>query len=105
MTLVEALRIYDINITVEEFLFYCVVVVIGYGLLVGLWTVLIMALQDFKTQRTFIKNKLPKLHRGIVQKLRNNIKTKDDKIEMLKEVIDEYFVKLKLINHAAGRKK
>ena len=105
MTLAEALRIYDINLTVDMFLLYFLIVVLSYGLLVGLYTVLIMALQDGKTKRTFIKYVLPRLHRGIVKKLRDEIKTKDDKIKLQEREIEEYYVKLKVINDAAGRKK
>lgn len=105
MTLAEALRIYDINLTVDMFIIICLVVLLSYGLLVGLYTILIMGLQDGKTKRTFIKYVLPRLHRGIVKKLRDQNKTKDDKIELLEREIEEYFVKLKVINDATGRKK
>ena len=105
MTLVEALRIYDINITVDEFLLYCLLILIGYGLVVGLYTILIMLLQSFKTKRTFIKYILPRLHRGIVQKLKNVNKTQADEIKLLKEIIEEYFVKFKIIDEARERKK
>ena len=105
MTLAEALRIYDINITVDEFLLYSLIALIGYGLVVGLYTVLIMLLQHFKTKRTFIKYELPRLHRRKLQKVLNENKTQADRIKLLEQEVEEYFVKLKLINHAAEREK
>ena len=105
MTLAEALRIYDINITVDEFLLYLLIALIGYGLLVGLWTYTVSLLEHFKTKRMFIKHELPRLHRRIVQRLRDENKTKDDKIKLLEKEIEKYFIKLKVINDLAGKKK
>lgn len=105
MTLAEALRIYDINITVEQFLFYCIVVVVSYGLSAGLYTYLISTLEHFKTKRMFIKYELPRVHKRKLQKQMDENKTQADKIKMLEKEIEKYFIKLKLINDAAGRKK
>ena len=105
MTLAEALRIYDINITVDEFLLYCLIALIGYGLLVGIWTCFVMIVQHFKTKRTFIKYELPRLHRRIVQKLKNEKQTLENKNKLLEEMLEKYFVKLKLIDEARGAEK
>ncbi len=105
MTLAEALRIYDINITVDEFLLYCLIAVIGYGLLVGIWTFTISTLEHFRTKRMFIKYELPRLHRRIVQKLKDENKTLKDKYKLLEEVVEKYFVKLKIIDEARGEEK
>ena len=105
MTLAEALRIYDINITVDEFLLYCLIALIGYGFLVGVWTLIVIIFQHFKTKRTFIKYELPRLHRRKLQKQINVNKTQADEIKLLKEIIEEYFVKFKIIDEVRERKK
>ena len=54
MTLAEALRIYDINLTVDQFIIYSLIALMGYGLLVGAWTYTVSTLEHFKTKRMFI---------------------------------------------------
>lgn len=105
MTLAEALRIYDINLTVDMFLLYSLIALISYGFLVGIWTYTISTLEHFRTKRMFIKYELPRLHKRTVQKLKDEGKTKDDKIKLLEKTIDKYFIKMKVINDATGRKK
>lgn len=105
MTLSEALRIYDINITVDMFLLYCLIALISYGFVVGLWTWIIGTLEHFRTKRMFIKYELPRLHNRKVQKLMDEKKTQEGRIKMLEKEVEKYYVQLKLINEAAGRKK
>ena len=64
-----------------------------------------MTLEHFKTKRMFIKYELPRLHRRTVQKLKDENKTQDDKIKLLEKEIEKYFIKLKVVNEAVGRKK
>ena len=105
MTLAEALRIYDINITVDMFLLYCLIALIGYGFVVGLWTWIIGTLEHFRTKRMFIKYELPRLNKRTIQKLKDVNKTQADMIILLEKKIEKYFVKMKVINEATGRKK
>lgn len=105
MTLAEALRIYDINLTVEQFIIICLIALLTYGLLVGIWTYTISTLEHFKTKRMFIKYELPRLHQRKVQKLMDENKTKEDKIKLLEKEIEKYFVKLKVIDDAREKKK
>ena len=104
MTLAEALRIYDINLTVDMFIFYALIAVIGYGFLVGIWTYTISTLEHFRTKRMFIKYELLRLHQRKVQKLMDEKKTQADKIKLLEKEIEKYFVKLKVIDDARGKK-
>ncbi len=104
MTLVEALRLYDINITVDLFLLYCLISLIAYGLIVGLWTWLIGTLEHFRTKRMFIKYELPRLHKRTVQKLMDKGKTKDARIKLLENEVEKYFVQLKIIDEARDKK-
>ena len=105
MTLAEALRIYDINITVDQFLLCSLITLIGYGLSVGLYTYLISTLEHFKTKRMFIKYELPRLHRRKLKKAEDVNKTQADEIKLLKREREEYFVKFKIIDEARERKK
>lgn len=105
MTLAEALRIYDINLTVDMFILYSLIALISYGFLVGIWTYTISTLEHFRTKRMFIKYELPRLHQRKVQKLMDENKTQADKIKLLEKETEKYFVKLKVIDDATGRKK
>ncbi len=105
MTLAEALRIYDINLTVDMFILYSLIALIAYGFLVGAWTYTISTLEHFKTKRMFIKYELPRLHKRKLQKQMDENKTQADKIKLLEKEIETYFVKLKVIDDARGRKK
>ncbi len=104
MTLAEGLRIYDINITVDEFLLYCLIALIGYGLLVGLYTYMISTLEHFKTKRMFIKYELPRLHKRKLQKSLDENKTQADRIKLLEKEVEKYFIKLKTITDATEEK-
>lgn len=105
MTLAEALRIYDINLTVEQFIIISLIALLAYGLLVGIWTYTISTLEHFKTKRMFIKYELPRLHKRKLQKQMDENKTQADKIKLLEKEIEKYFVKLKVIDDAREKKK
>ena len=105
MTLAEALRIYDINLTVDMFFLYALIALISYGFIVGIWTYTISTLEHFRTKRMFIKYELPRLHKRKLQKQMDENKTQADRIKLLEKEIEKYFVKLKVINDATGRKK
>ena len=105
MTLAEALRIYDINITVDRFILYCLIALITYGLMVGIYTYLISTFEHFKTKRMFIKYELPRLHQRKVQKLMDEKRTQADKIKLLEKEVEKYYVKLKTITDATRKVK
>ena len=104
MTLAEALRIYDINLTVDMFLLYALIGLIAYGFLVGIWTYTVSTLEHFRTKRMFIKYELPRLHKRKLQKQMDINNTQADKIKLLEKEIEKYFVKLKVIDDAREKK-